>query len=237
MFAPLIADISFWFAAPPRHRRGHLCERQLPRGHDLAAGRAALHRNRRLACDPHRHRRSSCLVPMLPLDAGAAPAGAAAGVDAALGRGAGARLATAATAARHFARGAADAARRSPAWPVAWRCRCRRSTSSRTARDLGYGAARGAEMLSLMLGFGIISRLAFGCDLPIASAGCATLADRIGAARRRAAAVPSVRRAGVAVRDLGVVRPVPGRHRAVVRDDHARVLFAEGGRRARRHRV
>ncbi len=28
--------------------------------------------------------------------------------------------------------------------------------------DLGYGAARGAEMLSLMLGFGIVSRLAFG---------------------------------------------------------------------------
>jgi MFS family permease len=32
--------------------------------------------------------------------------------------------------------------------------------------DLGYGAARGAEMLSLMLGFGIVSRLASGwiCD-------------------------------------------------------------------------
>ena len=28
--------------------------------------------------------------------------------------------------------------------------------------DLGYGAARGAEMLSLMFGFGIVSRLAFG---------------------------------------------------------------------------
>ena len=35
--------------------------------------------------------------------------------------------------------------------------------------DLGYGAARGAEMLSLMLGFGIISRLASGF-----------IADRIG---------------------------------------------------------
>jgi MFS family permease len=32
--------------------------------------------------------------------------------------------------------------------------------------DLGYGAVRGAEMLSLMLGFGIVSRLASGwiCD-------------------------------------------------------------------------
>ena len=28
--------------------------------------------------------------------------------------------------------------------------------------DLGYGVARGAEMLSLMLGFGIVSRIAFG---------------------------------------------------------------------------
>jgi MFS family permease len=35
--------------------------------------------------------------------------------------------------------------------------------------DLGYGPARGAEMLSLMLGFGIISRLATG-----------VIADRVG---------------------------------------------------------
>ena len=35
--------------------------------------------------------------------------------------------------------------------------------------DLGYGPARGAEMLSLMLGFGVVSRLASGC-----------IADRIG---------------------------------------------------------
>src|SRR5207249_10226060 len=35
--------------------------------------------------------------------------------------------------------------------------------------DLGYGVARGAEMLSLMLGFGLISRLA-----------CGFVADRIG---------------------------------------------------------
>jgi MFS family permease len=38
--------------------------------------------------------------------------------------------------------------------------------------DLGYGPARGAEMLSLMLGFGIVSRLAFGW-----------IADRIGGLR------------------------------------------------------
>jgi MFS family permease len=35
--------------------------------------------------------------------------------------------------------------------------------------DLGYGPARGAEMLSLMLGFGVVSRLVFGF-----------IADRIG---------------------------------------------------------
>ena len=37
--------------------------------------------------------------------------------------------------------------------------------------DLGFGAARGAEMLSLMLGFGIVSRIASGW-----------LADRVGGA-------------------------------------------------------
>jgi MFS family permease len=38
--------------------------------------------------------------------------------------------------------------------------------------DLGYGAARGAQMLSLMLGFGIVSRLVFGM-----------ISDRIGGLR------------------------------------------------------
>ena len=39
--------------------------------------------------------------------------------------------------------------------------------------DLGYGSANGARMLSLMLGTGIVSRLAFGW-----------VADRIGRCRR-----------------------------------------------------
>jgi MFS family permease len=38
--------------------------------------------------------------------------------------------------------------------------------------DLGYGVARGAEMLSLMLGFGVVSRISFGF-----------IADRIGGLR------------------------------------------------------
>ena len=31
--------------------------------------------------------------------------------------------------------------------------------------DLGFGAARGAEMLSLMLAFGIVSRVDLGCHM------------------------------------------------------------------------
>ena len=42
--------------------------------------------------------------------------------------------------------------------------------------DLGYGVARGAEMLSLMLGFGIVSRVGSGF-----------IADRIGGLRDAAA--------------------------------------------------
>jgi MFS family permease len=46
----------------------------------------------------------------------------------------------------------------------------------------------------------------------------------LGAAGRGAAAVLAVRRAGAAVRDLGAVRPVPGRHRAQLRHHRARAL-------------
>ena len=47
--------------------------------------------------------------------------------------------------------------------------------------DLGYGAARGAEMLSLMLGFGIISRIASGFVADWIGGLC-DAADRLGAA-------------------------------------------------------
>ena len=78
--------------------------------------------------------------------------------------------------------------------------------------DLGYGAARGAQMLSLMLGFGIVSRLAFGwiCDR---IGGLRTLLLGSAAAGDRARPVPALRRPGVALRHLGALRPVPGRHR------------------------
>ncbi len=59
--------------------------------------------------------------------------------------------------------------------------------------DLGYGVARGAEMLSLMLGFGIISRIAFGLHRR-PHRRRADAAARLGAARRRAVSLPDVRR-------------------------------------------
>ena len=60
--------------------------------------------------------------------------------------------------------------------------------------DLGYGAARGAEMLSLMLGFGIVSRLASGW-ISRPHRRLAHAAARLGAAGRGADPVPAVRRA------------------------------------------
>jgi hypothetical protein len=80
--------------------------------------------------------------------------------------------------------------------------------------DLGYGAARGAEMLSLMLACGIVSRLVSGCHLR-PHRRHAHAAAGLGPAGRGAADVPAVRRAGAAVRGVGAVRAVPGRHRAV----------------------
>ena len=98
--------------------------------------------------------------------------------------------------------------------------------------DLGYGAARGAQMLSLMLACGVVSRLVSGA-----------ICDRIGGLRTLllgsvlqgdgAAALPAVRLARLALRGVGAVRPVPGRHRAVVRDHRARALPGRGSGRAR----
>ena len=67
--------------------------------------------------------------------------------------------------------------------------------------DLGYGAARGTQMLSLMLGCGIVSRLAFGwiCDR---IGGLRTLLIGLEPAGARAAAVPAVRRPRFALPDL-----------------------------------
>ena len=103
--------------------------------------------------------------------------------------------------------------------------------------DLGYGVARGAEMLSLMLGFGVVSRIASGF-----------IADKIGGlptllvgSMMQAVAMAlylQLRRADIALCHFDIVRLFPGRHRAELRDHRARIFPSEGSGRAcrRRHR-
>ena len=101
--------------------------------------------------------------------------------------------------------------------------------------DLGYGVARGAEMLSIMMAFGIVSRIGSGF-----------LADRFGGmvtlmigsvAQADCAVLLSVlHQPAVALSDLGHVRPVPGRHRAELCHHRARDDAGERGRHPRRHR-
>ena len=101
--------------------------------------------------------------------------------------------------------------------------------------DLGYGVARGAEMLSLMLGFGIVSRIGSGF-----------LADQIGGIRTLligsvaqgigAVVLSVLRQPDLALSDLGDVRPVPGRHRAELCHHRARGDAGQRGRDPRRHR-
>ena len=97
--------------------------------------------------------------------------------------------------------------------------------------DLGYGVARGAEMLSMMLGFGIISRVASGF-----------IADRIGGVRTLLLGsvlqgtalflLSLVRRAHFSLCYFGAVRAVPGWHRAELRHHRARIFFAARSRHA-----
>src|ERR1019366_8362619 len=149
--------------APPRHRRRYRGLWQLSRRHDLAAGGAAFHRRVGLARDPYRHR----LVPARQHAA--------------------ARLLTAAThaSASHRGRGAVGGA---PASRIAVLACDVTSTIVHSRHRLlrgdvdAAGASgrllrrprlrRRAEMLSLMLGFGIVSRIASGF-----------IADRIGGVR------------------------------------------------------
>ena len=116
--------------AAPRHRGGDLRQRQLPRRRDLAADRAALRRDRRLAPDLHRPRRLlrrrrcrcwRCCMRRRPPRWRRAGAGAP-------------HCGTPSQ--RPFGLSPRHARRRccaSPASPAASRCRCRRCTSSPTA--------------------------------------------------------------------------------------------------------
>ena len=82
--------------------------------------------------------------------------------------------------------------------------------------DLGYGVARGAEMLSLMMAFGIVSRIGSGF-LADRIGGIRTLADRLGGAGLCAVVLSVFRRPHLALYHLRDVRPVSGRHRAELR--------------------
>ena len=97
--------------------------------------------------------------------------------------------------------------------------------------DLGYGVARGAEMLSLMLGFGIISRIGSGF-IADRIGGLATML--LGSALQASALLLYllVRWSHLALCDLGVLRPVAGRHRPDVCRDRARFLCPAGSRHA-----
>ena len=227
-FAPLIADTSLWFDAPPRHRGRDLRERQLSRRRDLAAGRAAFRRDRRLARDVSRHRRSSASSRCCRSRLLMRRPPAAARVDAPAAR-APRGIASGRSACRRRALQALLVHRRPRA--AASRCRCRRSTSSRIAATWATARRAARRCCRSCSASASSSRLVSGCDLR-SHRRAAHAAARLGAAGRRAAAVPAVRRARVAVRDLGAVRPVPGRHRAVVRDHRPRALPA-AARRAR----
>ena len=205
--------------AAARHRGRDRRVRQLPGGRRVAADRPALHRDVGLARDLFRHRRvrprddAPARAHAAPSAAShALPEGAATsvgGTPAALGLSPNALQTLIVVAAI-----ACCVAMSMPQVHIVAYC-----------ADLGYGPARGAQMLSLMLACGIVSRLAFGY-----------VADRVGGLRTLliGGGLQCVAlilylpfdAPRVALRDLRAVRPVPGRHRAVLRDHRPRVLPA-----------
>ena len=95
--------------------------------------------------------------------------------------------------------------------------------------DLGYGPARGAEMLSLMLGFGVASRLIFGWVLNRIG-GLPTLLAGLDHAGRCARPLSALRRADLALRHFRRLRPGAGRRRTELRGHHPRAVPGAGGR-------
>ena len=169
--APLMADISHWFDAAARHRGRDLRLAAIispatiwpPVVQHFIATSAGARRMSASAC--------SASSTMLPLALPAAPRRRRAHR-----RTAGAALRAPRRHARPLARTRCRCCCASPASPAASRCRCRRCTSSPIAATSATASARGAEMLSLMLGFGIVSRIGSGF-----------IADRIGGLRDAAA--------------------------------------------------
>ena len=101
--------------------------------------------------------------------------------------------------------------------------------------DLGYGVARGAEMLSMMMAFGIVSRIGSGF-IADRFGGLVTLMIGRSRAGLRAVVLSVLRQPDLALPDLRDVRPVPGRHRAELRHHRARCDAGARGRDARRDR-
>ena len=161
-FGPIVADISHWFTPTARHRGGDRGIRQLSRRRDLAAAGAALRADDRLAADASRHRRG-VRGDDDPARAGAAPqAAGATGDDRSM------------PLRRTQASLGLSPAALQIVLSVAGFCCCVAMSMPQVhivayCGDLGYGVTRGAEMLSLMLGLGIVSRVGSGF-----------IADRIG---------------------------------------------------------
>ena len=210
--------------AAARHRGGDRGIGQLSRRRDLAAAGAALRADHRLAADASRHRRG-VRGDDDPARAGAAP------------QAAGQQPATFQCALRR----AQASLGMSPATlqvvlAVAGFCCCVAMSMPQVhivayCGDLGYGVTRGAEMLSLMLGLGIVSRVGSGF-----------IADRIGglptlllgSVGQMLALLLYLGFSGLAlaVCDLRAVRPGAGRHRPELRDRHPRIPAGARGRHA-----
>jgi MFS family permease len=99
--------------------------------------------------------------------------------------------------------------------------------------DLGYGAARGAQMLSLMLTCGVVSRLSFGV---ISDRIGGVMTVLIGAALQLVSLLLFLPFDGLASLYLisALFGPVPGRHRSRLRGHRQRILPAGGCGDARR---
>jgi hypothetical protein len=216
----------------PGHCAGDLHEWQLPGRRGLAAGDAVLHRQRRLAQPPMSVSAWSAWRPWLPLalvlrsrpPRAVMPApGASAGSAEPIG--AFRRPVRPAAPARPASEPACSCCCAWPAWRAASRCRCRRCTSWPTAPTWASALRTRRRDDVADDGFGIVSRLLSGW-ISDHIGGLRTL--MLGSVLQGVALLMFLPFDGLvaAVRGLRPVRPVPGRHRALVRADRARILHA-----------
>ncbi len=155
-FAPLMVDISRWFVRAPRHRRRRRRFRQLSGRHDLAADSHLFHRHARAGG------RCISLSALYASDFSLPPPSCCASARRR-------RRTPTASPAIAFRRNRIAAAHvADPPGPRRRRLLRRHGDAAGSlvayCADLGYGAARGAEMLSLMLGLGVVSRVLSGHD-------------------------------------------------------------------------